>query len=131
MNVWMKIFYGVLHFTYCIYPSTVVQYEYWEKVFDVEDAPEHCFFMTEDIHLLSQCAVLCTQDALCQSFEKKVIENSGFQCGLMNFIVYHCQPSEQVYIKVYIFVTGLIQTARFDLQIMCYLFRYCWIHGDL
>ena len=101
MNVWMKIFYGVLHFTYCVYTSTIVQYEYWEQVCDVDDAPELCLFMTEDIQLLSHCAVLCTQDALCESFEVKVIENIGFQCGLMDFIVYQCQPSEQVYIKVY------------------------------
>ena len=80
-----------------------------------EDAPELHFYMTEDIQLLSQCAVLCTQDAFCESFEIKVIENSGFQCGLMDFIVYHCQPSnsEQVYIKVHMFVKGLIQTVHF------------------
>ena len=105
MNMSMKIFYGVLHFTYCMYASTVVQYEYWEKVCDVEDAPELWFFMMEDIQLLSQCAVLCTQDALCQSFEIKVIENSGFQCGLMDFIVYHCQPSlAHAFLNIYIYI---------------------------
>ena len=129
MNVWIKVIYGVLYFAYCIYTSTIVQYEYWEKVCDVHDAPELYFYMMEDIQF-AQCAVLCTQDTLCQSFEINLIENSRFRCGLMDFIVYHCQPSnsERVYNKVYMFVKGLIPSEHFYLQILCYFFKD--ISGD-
>ena len=103
MNTWLKIFCGILHFVYAIHMSTIMEhrYQFWERVCDAQDELGRWFYKAKDIQFHFQCAVLCTQDALCKSFEIKVIENSGFQCGLMDFIVYHCQPGpQQIYIKV-------------------------------
>ena len=87
--------------------STIIEhrYQFFERVCDAQDEQGRWFYKTEDTKLSFQCAELCTQDVLCKSFEVKVIGNSKFQCGLMDFVVYWCQPSPQpVYIKVYVLV---------------------------
>ena len=110
MNTLLKIFYGLLHFVYTIHMSTVMEHrcQFFERVCDAQDEEGRWFYKTEDTQLRFQCAELCTQDALCKSFEVKVLENSRFQCGLMDFVVYLCQPSPlHIYIKVYVLVIYL------------------------
>ena len=63
---------------------TIMQhwYQFWERVCNAQDEQGRWFYKAGDTQLRFQCAELCSQDAFCQSFELKLLENGGFQCGL-------------------------------------------------